>query len=379
MGLLENVEFNYPKELVNEYGAKAGLLMHIANHLPHIPQMPMVVKKLGEPAKDFLARVDQADIPWPRLFRSSATAELVGFEGAFPTHWVDTFKGEGGISTYFIKDGKHLLLENEIEFNIKVEDLVEEIANSPQKVESEDLLPPEINVIAAELASCRHRGVLIKHPNRSDYYLTTLVSKKDFGDKLTLSYRPGGGFSRFGEDWRNSIELAYDLEKQLEAVVEWHDEIAKILDPNWVYVLEFGLMPSVLFQAHYFKQVQEADFRFDSQKGGPWEPVVIGITDKEGEDYELFNLIGQKQTDLPSLIYTNLHYKSEHPESPGYLFNDCAGILAHKDVMALRQSKISLLYPRTSPNGLQDGMIINVASDGFNARLTNKLTGKEIS
>lgn len=71
----------YPHELVHRYGAKAGILIYVAEHLPDIPQAPMVVSEIGESADSLLARADAKGIGWPRLFRSSAEAELLGYEG----------------------------------------------------------------------------------------------------------------------------------------------------------------------------------------------------------------------------------------------------------------------------------------------------------
>lgn len=382
MGLLENVDFKYPEELVRKNGAKAGLLLHVQKYLPQIPQMPMVVSKIGEPAKIFLSRVDQAGIPWPRMFRSSAVVELADHEGDFPSYVVDTFKGEDKISRYFNQDGDYELLENDDEFNNQLKKLVEEIAGSPKSVDSNYPLAPEINVIATEYARCPYTGVLIKHPNRQDYYLTTITDAKDVRDRLTLTYHPRRGFSEFGAAWRRLIGLTEDLEAELETVIGWHDTIAKLpeMDPNWVYLLEFGLMSTKLFQVHYFKPIQMADFRCDVSRGGSQHPIVMGVTGQEGEDYELvFNTVGIRQTNLPTLLRTDVRWmKGAEKKSPGYLLTDCGGILAHEDVKALRQSKLALLYPEDPVRGLRDGMVINVVSDGIDVKLTDKLTGEEI-
>lgn len=382
MGLLENVDFKYPEELVRKNGAKAGLLMYVKKHLPQIPQMPMVVSRIGESPRDFLARVDQAEIPWPRMFRSSAIVELVGHEGDFPSHTVDTFKGEDKISRYFDADGSYELLKDDEDFNDRLEKLVGEIAHSPKNVDSNYPLPPEINVIAAEYARCPYTGVLIKHPNRQDYYLTTITDTKDVRDRLTLTYHPRSGYSEFGAVWRRLIGLTEDLEEELETVIGWHDSIAKLpeMDPNEVYLLEFGLMPTRLFQVHYFKPIQMADFRCDVSRGGSQHPIVMGVTGQEGEDYELvFNTVGIRQTNLPTLLRTGVRWiKGAEKKSPGYLLTDCGGILAHEDVKALRQSKLALLYPEDPVRGLRDGMVINVVSDGIDVKLTDKLTGEEI-
>lgn len=82
----------YPKDMVHRCGAKAGLLLHVREHLSHIPQARMIVSDIGESTDDLLARADASDIRYPRLFRSSAVAELVGYEGDFPTIEIDDFE-----------------------------------------------------------------------------------------------------------------------------------------------------------------------------------------------------------------------------------------------------------------------------------------------
>ncbi len=121
-------------------------------------------------------------------------------------------------------------------------------------------------------------------------------------------------------------------------------------------------------------------FDFDVRRGGPEKPIVIGATDQTGEDYELtFSTTGIRETKLPILLRSSVRWlKDRENESPGLLLSDCGGILAHEDVKALRWSKLALFYPGNPPIDLRSGMVINVASDGIEARLTNKLTGKEI-
>ena len=82
----------YPKKLVEQNGAKAGILMYVENELPDIPQRRMIVKSLDESIDNFLERADASSISYPRLFRSSAIQELWGFEGDFLTELVENFE-----------------------------------------------------------------------------------------------------------------------------------------------------------------------------------------------------------------------------------------------------------------------------------------------
>ncbi len=86
------MNMRYPKALVHRYGAKAGILMYVREHLTGIPQVDMVVKTPEESIDDVLRRADRYPILWPRIFRSSAVAELEGYEGLFPTKVIGDFE-----------------------------------------------------------------------------------------------------------------------------------------------------------------------------------------------------------------------------------------------------------------------------------------------
>ncbi len=385
MSQLENLDLRYPEALVRQHGAKAGLLEHVVQHMLHIPQMPMVVREIGESPRDFLARVDQAGIGWPRIFRSSAIVELVGFEGVFPTHTVDTFKGEDKILRYFNLDGGFGPLVDDAEFNQRLEDLVGEIACSPQKMVDRDQLPPEINVIAAEVAPSLYRGTFIKHPNRPNFYLATITEGNSVY-RQTLTYEKGMGFREFGSWVRNLITLTEGIKRQLREVIRWHDCITKLpeMDPRWTYQIEFGLMPTQLFQVRPFKPIQMANFTFDSRRVGPFEPIVIGVTDEEGDNYEKVSTSTRTQkTNLPALLLTSIHRIVRFPthianKPQAYLFFDSGGILSHKDTKVLRESNLALLYSDKPQRDLADGTVLNIKSNGIETRITDVITGLEI-
>ncbi|MBI2599655.1 hypothetical protein HYW43_01910 [Candidatus Daviesbacteria bacterium] len=391
MGLVDRVEFKYPKVFVEEYGAKAGLLLYVQEHLPQIPQIPMVVSQIGESPKDFLARADEAGIQYPRLFRSSAVIELSGYEGVFPTHHVRFYRSYHKEPPVFIEDGEYEILRSDDEIDQQLEGVVRKIATSPQRMENASQLPPEINVIAAEYADCLYKGVLLKHPNRPNFYLTTFAEAKDPRIKQTLTYIPRCGFAGFGAEHRRLISLTDQLANQLRKVIRWHDAIAGLpeMDPKWAYLIEYGLMPATLFQIHYFKPLQEADFTFDFHRGGPFMPIVMGVTSKEGEDYELAAYNTHTLTTKLPLMWnsdmrfhrrikrTELHV-GRRPQSVA--LSDCGGILAHEDVALLRQSKLALLYPQDLPLEFEHpGMVVNIVSNGVEVRITNKLSGEEIT
>ena len=88
------IKMKFPKELVEEYGAKAGMLMYVARELSDIPQARMIVKSPNESIDDFLKRADSSSISYPRIYRSSAVAELDGYEGDFLSEVVGDFETE---------------------------------------------------------------------------------------------------------------------------------------------------------------------------------------------------------------------------------------------------------------------------------------------
>ncbi|MCL4366189.1 hypothetical protein M1437_03095, partial [Patescibacteria group bacterium] len=227
-------------------------------------------------------------------------------------------------------------------------------------------------------------GTFIKHPNRSDFYLTTIRDSAVPDCRATLTYSPKRGLSTFGNSYRNLVDLTPEIEEDLRRVFGWHDSIASLpqMDPNWAYQIEFGLCPPMLFQVRPFRKVQFADFSFDSHVGGPWVPAVIGVTGEEGEDYEVISdSISSPKSTLPILYLADLHdfnpMRLQIDKEPnGYIFYDGGGILAHGDVKAMRRSKLTIIYPMFQP-GYLDGKIVNIRSQGREIKIKNKETGEE--
>jgi len=165
----EETSLRYPKELVERYGAKAGLLLYIAHKLPDIPQAPMIVNEPGEDVEDFLRRADKARIGYPRFFRSSAAAELLGYEGMFGTEVVRAF--EIGHQEVRHNSNYYGLYRDREYYDRGVREIIEQVKHSPQNLKRSGVgfeLPDEINVIVAEKAPSLFVGTLIKHPNQEN-------------------------------------------------------------------------------------------------------------------------------------------------------------------------------------------------------------------
>ena len=167
----------YPIELAHRYGAKAGILMYIATELPDIPQAPMIVSEPWESTDALLARADGMGILWPRVFRSSAIAELTGYEGAFPTYDVDDYEA-GHERVRWNKMNFSMYRDREY-FQGGVRDIVDKIRTSPKKLKKRgvgvDELPDEINVIVAERSPSKFSGTYIKLPNRDGAFLVSMT------------------------------------------------------------------------------------------------------------------------------------------------------------------------------------------------------------
>jgi len=141
----------YPLEWVHQFGAKAGLLLYVNEHFPEIPQARMLVKTPQEPLEEFLKRVEDAHLAWPRIYRSSAVAELYGYEGDFPTVSIESF--EQGRASIVSPNYCGFYSERSL-FEQYVKDTIKHIEDSPQSLKARDRkhrkLPDKIAVIVAE-------------------------------------------------------------------------------------------------------------------------------------------------------------------------------------------------------------------------------------
>lgn len=276
-------ELKYPEHLVQRYGAKAGILIYIAEKLPDIPQAKMVVNEKGESTEEFLARADNAGISWPRLFRSSAVAELTGYEGVFSTFAIEPF----GVGHDRVKwnDKNYSIFRNEEYFARGIKETVEKVKNSPQGLKNMgegQELPDQINVIIAEKAPSVLVGTYIKHPNKEGAYVITMTTQSTMSvygeaaapERVSFLYDKNSGFIRTGG---GAEYLEKDL-NELEEAISWHDQIAALpdMDPNWSYQVEFGINPSFLFQVRPFKSFKKPTFALEPPKYAEiFDPILV--------------------------------------------------------------------------------------------------------
>jgi hypothetical protein len=384
----------YPERLCNTYGAKAGLLMYVAQKLPDIPQATMVVKTPEESIDDVLKRADEVPILWPRLFRSSALAELDGYEGEFYTKWMEGFEeGKAKVinPNYRGPYSDKSLFDDDIKF------LIRAVEESPKWLKQKDKrhshLPDKICVIITEESPSTYFSTLVKHPHQDDFYIMTITdAARDFeGHRIcisrsTYSFRPAEGALPFkGFDVRG-IDDNPHIRKDLETVVAWHDRIANLpeMDNRWTYQLEFGIDPPCLYQVRPFKQKAKANFRIRQlNKNNP--SIAIGITPKEGinvrVETDLKNrcchygaLLGEN--DMPFAVFdelTNARYieqfKNYKPENHrANIFYNAHGLLVHEDIKLMRRALVSGLFT-FQPKNLKQGEIVNIISDGINMNI----------
>lgn len=371
----------YPKELVERYGAKAGVLMYVAKQRPDIPQMRMIASETGEDPADFFKRVKKARIRSPWLFRSSAQDELLGKDGDYPTVGVraHTWGDEWAINV----DGRMGIFNKEEDQQRAIVDQIAGVMRSPQKLSrklrAQAALPDEINVIATTIAPSEYIGTYIKHPNQDDLFITTIKQARNPDLKLTATLGTSRDVNLFGR--RTNIAWSQELGRGLGQVINWHDKIAGLeeMDSNWSYIIEFGLLPQRLFQVKPFKRTEKAAYNlvgsntFDS-------PLVIGITPPEGIEMQTDGLLHSSgpSSSLPRLWTgmlrdLSMDYLVNYGPNPGgFSLTDCGGVLEHKDIKALRAGRVSILHPGLLGDFIASGVQVNLVSDGRNVQITEK-------
>lgn len=363
----------YPEGLVEEYGAKAGILMYVAQELPDIPQAPMVASKKGESAKEFLNRVGQLKFGPPWLVRSSAVAELGGYEGEFLTL---------GCSD-----------------NWRLKSAVERVQDSPQTLKEKGYgqeLPDQISAIIAKKIHSKYIGTYIKHPNVPDFYLLSLIQTEanPFCGALRFaySYRPSEGVKLL-KSFINDIYIddapVFGLEKAVSTVISWHDQIAALpkMDPSWAYQIEFGL-PPCLFQVRPFKPLEQASFTLPEDDSVVNKPIVIGITASEGirvkvrrlREEEVVASLGRVGPFLedsePVVVIDSLRdakLAKQRPNLQANLLQHSQGLLQHGDISAIRRAIVTALYPADFyiSGGSNQGDWLRIISDGRNIDVHN--------
>jgi|SRR3989344_213365 len=383
----------YPRELVHRYGAKAGLLMYVAQELPDIPQMPMVVSEIGEPAEELLGRAALAGIGWPRFFRSSAVVELDGYEGDFPTEEVEAF--EVGHERVSWNKNNFSLFRNQEYFDTYIQKLIGKIKVSPQGLAIQGKgngLPDEINVIIVERSPSNYFGTYIKHPNQDDSYLIALTDSStesfprqsaDNPSRSAFTYTSDNGVTQLKRYSIHSFDDPIVVEN-LTAVSKWHDRIAALpeMDPSWTYQIEFGIDPPMLYQVRPFKPVAKAGFRVKGNTDdGRDHPLVIGVTPPKGvvvrvERDPADRLRDDKPVNIdqqPSLLFEDLIYSrwlEDVTNGKVNIFYRAYGFLAHGDIKAMRHTDVTMLYPSLPFNlPLKQDDWVRVLSDGNNVRI----------
>lgn len=365
--VLESPIMRYPEALVREFGAKAGVLLYVAQKRPDIPQAKMVTGAIDEPADSLLQKAQDAGIGPRRLFRSSAREEMEkGYDGVFDTIFDKGFYRAGFIMGDWISDLKSLTTEESITYEAHATSIINKIKYPPQELSEFFcglLIPDRIGVIIAEFSDSQFAGTLIKHPNQPDtYFISLSYPHDDYAPKSSYSYRPGEGVRPIpGMD--DELGLTTGLEqspvlKELEEVCSWHDQIAFLgeMDPAWTYKIEFGLYPKYLYQFSPFKRVQFADYNLEPNDGS--KPFLsIGITPPEGIELKLFWADREKEfapTSGGNYVYLggmkdprNLN-SNERAQFQAAILIGSSGFLSHNTVRMVRAMDTTVLDPSLS-------------------------------
>lgn len=366
---------NHPRDLVKEYGAKAGLLQYIAEQLPEIPQMPMLVKRPTDPLEKFVQEVRARKWGSRLLIRSSAEVELYGFEGAFSTIPTST---------------RELLLT----------ETIKQVMNSSQRVIARlppwnacyrEHIPQCIAVIATPISSSKYTGTFIKHPNQDDFYIVSLTATDSKG---TRDPKRGQFIIKKGNVREASIlqevKTPRNIKaKDLAALVSIHERIARLpsMDPTWTWQIEFGLNPFFLYQVRPFKPVEIASFALD-----PWvkfkayecETIPIGVTSPAGIRCKVIKDLQKKFYENTLINPENdpvahmsklreMHWQNRIPNVCAALSERLEGCLAHTDIAAIKRADLSAYNAPGAYNknreylsfeDLRDGDWIRLTSDG---------------
>ncbi len=375
----------YPQELVHRYGAKAGVLLYIAERLPDIPQSPMVVNESGEDIDQFIARADQAGIGWPRFFRSSAAAELLGYEGQFSTKVVrDDF--ETGHRLVSWNPNNYGLYRDREYFDKGIRNIIEGIQNSPQDFKREGLgqdLPDQISVIITEKAPSKYVGTYIKHPNQEGVFLITITeddSRNLYGGaqdavRTSFVFSQEKGLEEL-EGYSLDHIAGEEIKRDLSQVVTWHDGIAALadIDSSWSYQIEFGIDPPCLFQVRPFKSLKKPTFTLKEAKDENeyTTPIVIGTTNSKGIVLKVVDS-DSEITDEEVVFVDEMRVAwkaADFPNLRAVLLSGTHGFLQHSDVATMRKAQVSGLYRVYPFYGVNPDDRIRVKADGKRLKVT---------
>lgn len=386
---------NHPQELVNRYGAKAGILMYVAEHLPDIPQARMVVKTPAESVDEVLKRAYTYGISWPRIFRSSAVAELYGYEGDFPTFVIEDFETEHVRITNPLYCGPYSRRDL---FDAHVRETIDKIETSPRWLKERpghDHLPDRICIIVAEKSPSKIVGTYIKHPNQDDFYVAscTVPATANGNDayRSNYTYRPlegvqhHKGFTARGVERTPPEYLNQDtVKRELEEALRWHDRIVALpeMDSGWSYQVEFGLDPLCLYQVRPFKQREIATFHVKPTKNYT-DIVVIGITPPEGLRLRVERNVWVRHNrdepinpdNQPSVFYGEMrgaYHTYLVRNLQANILRDAYGFLSHNDVKAMRRAQVTGLFSDEIPETYHQGEWVTLVADGRNIRILKK-------
>jgi hypothetical protein len=364
--------------------------MYVRDQLPGIPQVDMIVKTPEEPIEDALLRADKSGILWPRAFRSSAVAELEGYEGDFLTKIMDGYEeGHSKITNPLyvgIYSSKDLFVAD-------VRETIEKIQKSPRWLKESDPkthshLPDDICVIIAEKSPSSIVGTYIKHPNQKEYYVISASVAESIGtynpEHSTYVYSKKKGVQTFEGFSQKRVENSSSvshiarkgIKSEIEAVIQWHNQIASLpeIDNSWTYQIEFGLDPPCLYQVRPFKPVEFADFELAGEEE---RSLVIGITPKSGMKLRVENDLRKRYYDdeainsdnRPSVLYDDMRearYFEYLPNHQANILTRGLGVLAHDDIKAIRHARLTgiYLFAPSLERDLDRGDWVNIASDG---------------
>lgn len=147
---------------------------------------------------------------------------------------------------------------------------------------------PEVHVLLQEQSPSNIAGSILRHPHVMDRVDMQYIDRKEYRESdwkpvHTLArYTNDQGLWQTHEDWgiaREQISNAMKIYQEVES--------SGIIDPDWVYQMEIGLNPFLIYQLRPFKRREPAKRFPIPQSYKTTDPIitsnlVFGITPEEG-------------------------------------------------------------------------------------------------
>lgn len=210
------------------------------------------------------------DLPKPLIVRGSHPNDMHGYIDALPT----------------VRD-----VTTEQELNDAIQLIKATASSDALRMHSADWgqpFTPEVHVLIQEQSRSNIAGSMLRHPHVMDRVDVQYVDKKEYRES---DWKPGYSLARYTDDqglWQSRDDWGITNGQISHAMGIYQDvEDSGIIDPNWVYQMEIGLKPFLIYQLRPFKRREPAKqfpIPYLHKATGPiiTSNLVFGITPEEG-------------------------------------------------------------------------------------------------